>query len=103
MSDDRGAAALDREHAKWCENIAVATVILGEHGVFLPEGLPPEAAAMAYIASVTTSPNAELETEVERLRAALSRYGHHDRDCQLATREPCFCGLNAAALEGTDR
>ena len=44
-----------------------------------------------------------LARDAERLRVALGRYGHHDRDCQLATREPCFCGLNAAALEGTDR
>ena len=44
-----------------------------------------------------------LARDAERLRTALSRYGHHDRDCQLAAREPCFCGLNAAALEGTDR
>jgi len=66
-TDDRGAGALDREHAKWCENIAVAEQILGEHGRFLPDGIDPVGDALDMLSLQL----ATAEAEVKRLRAAL--------------------------------
>jgi ubiquitin len=34
--------------------------------------------------------------EIERLRAALTKYGQHLYDCDQRAFEPCSCGLKAA-------
>jgi hypothetical protein len=41
----------------------------------------------------------EQRTEIERLRAALKRYGIHDPECRTFWRAKCTCGLDAALGE----
>jgi len=82
MTDDRGAAALVRLiHRFWDDlpkiqadyegwpaafDSALAAAILGEHGVFLPDG-----AATRAFTTWLESDEPSAQAEVERLRAAL--------------------------------
>src|SRR3972149_2350808 len=72
MTDDRGAAALAELLAEFDNNpvptwLEQALAILGERGVFLPDGQGDD----AFVAAVTRADKAQ--AELERLRGLLGR------------------------------